>query len=983
MKKLLSTILCFCLIFACFTAPAMAEVDFSGLIAEYLTTEVSTAISKNLSLPAAWQGVPITWESSNTSVISDKGIVTRLANDETVTLAAKYNGEAMKEFTFTVLASSKKVWYSENFYRPTLVGDEIKCSDAAAESPLDFKEYDNEIAIDGRAGFFKNVTTADSSDTELAVSVNPVKENDYALKNTSKILNMTNRPGFYFKLPGNSYPSGKVTFQLTLTTTGYDGVSQDKKNAHRYIEFYDKNDEKINYMYWLNAGNASISLTTSTNIVKNLTKIEANGGTYSSRISLELDFDNNTLSLKESSDGTLTAISYTISDFNELKAIDFRPRTSTKTLTNPDFYIDDVVLVSDKSVSFETPDTQKIRARYATDDRFDIIMPFNDTYEQHHILTFMQDPGLETNGGVDFREVDLVNKNNSSDKIILVNAGDEKTPFHVNASYIGASHGQASGVVITTAEPHGKTPADVGSRWKDSEGNNWNLLRIESETELLFLSDYIGKATKFSFLQKPANENNNVTLTHGGEAADKSDAVNKADIVGTITTTDKQLYRAFKTPVRTVYAVNNGVRTAVPEVGELGRNKYVEADSFEIDETYDIINPTTIADALREGRTYTETENPDIAVGEGMIRLRLTYVFTNDGTVLTIMNHEALVDLEDVSYGGIQYYQRDDVFGGGIYRYVPKTKPFTANAYSDSQKKELGYQLENVDVTTPYHANVDIRPSRHYFTTETWEDADNPPDREIQYYNDAQTNKFKLAFAGGYLPIDDGRAEIRKTKAAEGAYYYYRTNKGYPQFVRKLDMKKGDTIKGVAYKKFAEIESNDHNYTSVYSIPYDDARYYYIDYHKSGSDTIKLPESFRYEVVEKSENMSYTSEANILTATADCTDASYGYLVLKATHSETTRITDGKYNSSLNVISVAFENATNANETVTAVAASYDETGKLIESVTIPNITVNANTKIKKGFVFTKTEPSTIKLFAFDSLGTLMPWAKGHYVKIQ
>ena len=524
----------------------------------------------------------------------------------------------------------------------------------------------------------------------------------------------------------------------------------------------------------------------------------------------------------------------------------------------------------------------KISARYITDDSFEVILPFNLTYEQHHILTYIKDPGLKKNGAIDFQEVYLLNKNNSDDKIVLVNGGDERTPFNVCSCYIGAGHGQAAGVIITTASPHGKTPRDVGSRWKDSEGNNWNLLRIESDTELLFLSDFTGTVTEYRFLRQPVNNNGSVVLIHAGESFDKSDAVDKTDIVGKITTTGNQIYRAFKTPMRKIYSVNGGVRNIIPVVGDLGINKSIEADSIEIEEIYDIINPATIVGGLRRGRLYNETENPDIAVGEKMLRVRLTYIFENDGTVLTVMNHEAITDVGKVCYGGIQYYQREDTFNGGIYRYIPKTKPFTADAYNYAKKEEVGYQLENINVTTPYMASGDIRPWIYLFPSDSWENENNPPDREIQYFGDADTGKFRLAFAGGYLPVDDGRPEIRSTKVKKGAYFYYRTNKGYPQFVRMHDMKAGDIIKGVAYKKFVDIESEKHDYTSFYSIPYNGEKYYYIDYHKTGEDTIEFPENFSYKLVEKTNNVLYDVKEDSLKVKADCSGYGYGYIVLKA-----------------------------------------------------------------------------------------------------
>ena len=108
MKKLLAAVLSLCLALSLCAIPAMAATaDFTTLIEECLTTEVSTAITKNLTLPSTWgEGTSITWESSDPSVIGNDGKVTRGIEDVTVTLTAKdaTDPSITKELTFTVLS---------------------------------------------------------------------------------------------------------------------------------------------------------------------------------------------------------------------------------------------------------------------------------------------------------------------------------------------------------------------------------------------------------------------------------------------------------------------------------------------------------------------------------------------------------------------------------------------------------------------------------------------------------------------------------------------------------------------------------------------------------------------------------------------------------------------------------------------------------------------------------------------------------------
>ena len=102
MKKLLSLFVCACMVLGFMAIPALAQADYTDLIEECLTTEVKSAITKNLTLPSTWDGFPIEWESSNTAVISNKGVVTRPDADTQVTLTAYQAGEEVKTLNFTV-----------------------------------------------------------------------------------------------------------------------------------------------------------------------------------------------------------------------------------------------------------------------------------------------------------------------------------------------------------------------------------------------------------------------------------------------------------------------------------------------------------------------------------------------------------------------------------------------------------------------------------------------------------------------------------------------------------------------------------------------------------------------------------------------------------------------------------------------------------------------------------------------------------------
>jgi hypothetical protein len=71
-----------------------------------------------------------------------------------------------------------------------------------------------------------------------------------------------------------------------------------------------------------------------------------------------------------------------------------------------------------------------------------------------------------------------------------------------------------AGRLVTTSSSHDKTYADIGSIWEDASQNQFYLLRIVSNTQLLFFSKNYGPTeTQTSFKQIQGS-----TLTHVSSA---------------------------------------------------------------------------------------------------------------------------------------------------------------------------------------------------------------------------------------------------------------------------------------------------------------------------------------------------------------------------------------------------------------------------------------------------------------------------------
>ncbi len=109
----------------------------------------------------------------------------------------------------------------------------------------------------------------------------------------------------------------------------------------------------------------------------------------------------------------------------------------------------------------------------------------------------------------------------------------------------------------------------------------------------------------------------------------------------------------------------------------------------------------------------------------------MTHRILADGTVLEIMDHKILDSVAMGYYGGIQYQQKTEHLGGGVYRYLPGTK---------------GLQISDPSRVD----NISMRGSP--LTVVIGHPADAVPDAKWDYMRSSDgTNE--VAFAGGYLPF--------------------------------------------------------------------------------------------------------------------------------------------------------------------------------------------------------------------------------------
>ena len=440
-------------------------------------------------------------------------------------------------------------------------------------------------------------------------------------------------------------------------------------------------------------------------------------------------------------------------------------------------------------------------------------------------------PDLSVNAPIDFRLSGLIGREKpfrekSDLHTVFIEATDEATAIWTNGSFFGSNHGFHAAVAVTCPE-HGKTLADVGSLWKDASGTHFTLMRVIDGNRLLFLSDNIGTSvTEYKF--KSVIDSPLVFLENG----------NNRDTIVIETQLVADLRRGSRYLKKELHGFLNGV--SMPITGE------AVCEYAELSETYLLINPATVADELRLARPENGyTHEPNLAdFGKPLFIYNVTYRVSADGTVLCYFDSGKLDEVNVRRYLGAMFQERNDVCGGGVTRFIPKSLPFvTAEGHFDFAK---GVALKNA----PY-------PDRKDLTSEYWEDPASPPDRIIDCFLDNEKN-FKYGFACGSLPVYDG-SPSQRSQHLESAVFLYKSKKAYPIFVGEFSH-----IKGVAYKKYF-VSTNRRSY--FYEIPFNGKTYIYC--HFAARETLTIPLKGNAVLLEKSASATYSQNGNCLTVSAD------------------------------------------------------------------------------------------------------------------
>ncbi len=437
--------------------------------------------------------------------------------------------------------------------------------------------------------------------------------------------------------------------------------------------------------------------------------------------------------------------------------------------------------------------------------------------ERYDLLQIMR--GLESvpgqNSPVDFRLAALCGKEQMdiwhADRVLAFST-DECPPLVINGEDIGGNHGQPC-MIRVTVPAHNLSAKDIGSFWKDETGLGFTLMKTESRDTLLFLSDNIGASeTDYRFADR---------ITGCLKPVD----ANAAKIVPLCQESGIQLTPAIRHTERKVLYFKDGKTAEI--ISEVKGCEHIE-----IREAYEIINPATVAEAIRSAKSKGKI-TPPLNVGKAIARMNLVYRFEDDGTVIIETDAEALGDAKIDCCLGVMHQLKCDAFGGGVSRYIPGLKPIT----------QCG---KTYDFSRPYTTRRDTMPERLLLTSDTWLNPDAPPDRQIDFLSDANGRK-AVCFASGFLPVLDGEPSYRSRHITE-AGTLVQSCKSYPTFLggelnaQRVREGRGDVlgfsrIRGAVYRKYFTPACDD---AVMYTIPYNNEEYVYMDHFADGPRRLGL-----------------------------------------------------------------------------------------------------------------------------------------------
>ena len=430
---------------------------------------------------------------------------------------------------------------------------------------------------------------------------------------------------------------------------------------------------------------------------------------------------------------------------------------------------------------------------------------------------------------------------------------DDGCPLNLSSGYIASGHGYIRGIRIS-AENHGKTCADIGSKWTDEAGVTFCILKIFDGDTIGLLADHPEPDSDYDTLDSLPEG----TLTHAEGACN----------TGAISAYTMKAWQIE--PI--VMSENHTKKILLDGKKEISVSGKYRGQFVDITEEYDVVNPQSIIEALVKNRpSGGYTENPDPNKGVKFFHISNIYRYLEDGTLLLFSTLDNDVPLQLGYWGATQYAEKNaaNVLGGKCRKYLPETLPQTVGGVT-------------YDLRVPYDM-ADYKVDLYFFRENSWADRDCPPDRCLTFYTDSK-DVIRAGYAVGYLPVNLGDPAVRKENVS-CAVTLFNSRKFYPRLIDNRTVPGYSALQSVCYRKPLTDIGGVH--TSAYFVPYGDECYLYADYHETGEDRIKIPAKYigkQISVIRKSDGIAAygtlaTNEIRIV-----CSDASPNAFIVIRIH---------------------------------------------------------------------------------------------------
>lgn len=502
--------------------------------------------------------------------------------------------------------------------------------------------------------------------------------------------------------------------------------------------------------------------------------------------------------------------------------------------------------LSDKIDSIDAESGKECRVQIINEDLF-FASPFSSTQELSKRINIKRLGGAVSNPNVNLVSALLISKGGSLDSgTVVKNSGDDICPVNLNGSYIGGNHGWNQPYVLTL-NAHGKTFADIGSKWKNSANVIFTILRIVDANTIWICSE---------------NQNTNgygyTFITPSGTLNYVSNGVNTGDITGYTTVSIGNLYNTVVSNKRKVLVDG---KTEYPSTSGI-----IKCTSVDIVEDYDVLDLPSVINSLTANRPsggYTSNIDLNTVAGIKFFNHNITYRLLSNGVTLTLQNFFTYRKYNLNFHGFIQA----SAISGSLY--IPKVLPI-----SDGVKT---WDFRKNEVWDPYPALP------LYFTPQYWENPQSPPDRLLNHNSN-------INFHMGYL-FDRGVGKLRRESSTDWltqAIFLNTTGKLYPFGVNKggVNMEANTFLSCVAFRHFSNPANNPVGRLNYTSYELNGKVFIYLDYKNTIEDKITIPQEWQGKKIvvnEKTSNVIVFGEITTNELRVNCLiDSSnfYGYCVL-------------------------------------------------------------------------------------------------------